>query len=183
LADVVTSGLGLIARSKDYALLDLPEVKAALARPPVEVCTHPESGANRALFDCPEIALTPTGPRVRLIVAAHEASSSPPAIGVQREGMVYELFVTALATTAFTAKDVLDLYLHRGAFETVLADARCGARPGPLVFSERLRTGILAASQPMDVESSSRTWTASVSRGDALNRICSRTPSATCSRH
>jgi len=122
LADIVTSGLGLIARSKDYALLDLPEVKAALARPPVEVCTHPESGANRALFDCPQIALTPTGPRVRLIVAAHQASSSPPAIGVQREGMVYELFVTALASTSFTAKDVLDLYLHRGAFETVLAD-------------------------------------------------------------
>jgi hypothetical protein len=122
LADVVTSGLGLIGRSKDYALLDLPEVKAALARPPVEVCTHPESGAERALFDCPGIPLTPTGPRVRLIVAAHPASSSPPPIGVQREGMVYELFVTALANTAFTPKDVLDLYLHRGSFETVLAD-------------------------------------------------------------
>lgn len=122
LADVVTSGLGLIGRSKDYALLDLPEVKAALARPPVQVCTHPESGADRALFDCPEIPLTPTGPRVRLIVTAHPASSSPPPIGVERQGMVYELFVTARASTAFTPKDVLDLYLHRGSFETVLAD-------------------------------------------------------------
>jgi hypothetical protein len=122
LADVVTSGLGLIGRSKDYAWLDLLEVKAPLARPPVEVCTHPESGAERALFDCPEIPLTPTGPRVRLIVAAHQASSSPPPIGVERDGVVYELFVTTLATSTFTPKDVLDLYLHRGSFETVLAD-------------------------------------------------------------
>jgi hypothetical protein len=122
LADIVTSGLGLIGRSKDYALLDLPEVKAALAQPPVEVCIHPESRMSRALFDCPEVPLTPTGPRVRLIVAAHQASSSPPSIGVEREGMVYELFVTTLPFPAFSPKDVLDLYLHRGSFETVLAD-------------------------------------------------------------
>jgi len=122
LADIVTAGLGLIGRSKDYALLDRPEVKAVLACPPVEIYTHPESGTERALFDCPEVPLTPTGPSVRLIVAVHPASSSPPPVGVQREGMVYELFVTAVATTAFTPKDVLDLYLHRGSFETVLAD-------------------------------------------------------------
>jgi len=36
--------------------------------------------------------------------------------------MVYELFVTRLPAPAFSAKDVLDLYLHRGSFETVLAD-------------------------------------------------------------
>ncbi len=122
LADVVTAGLGLIGRSKDYTLLDLPEVKAALAQPPVAMCIHPESQTSRALFDCPAVALSPTGPRVRLIVAAHPASSSPPSIGVEREGMVYELFVTALPSPAFSPKDVLDLYLHRGAFETVLAD-------------------------------------------------------------
>ena len=86
------------------------------------MCTHPESQTYRALFDCPEVPLTPIGPRVRLIVAAHPASSSPPAIGVEREGMVYELFVTALPFPAFRPKDVLDLYLHRGSFETVLAD-------------------------------------------------------------
>jgi ketosteroid isomerase-like protein len=122
LTDVLSAGLGLIGRSKDYGLLDLPAVKAALAHPPVEVCTHPESGTSRALFDCPQIPLGPAGPRVRLIVAAHPASSSPPAIGVEREGMVYELFVTALPSPAFGPKDVLDLYLHRGSFETVLAD-------------------------------------------------------------
>ena len=36
--------------------------------------------------------------------------------------MVYELFVSTLASPAFTASDVLDLYLHRGSFETALAD-------------------------------------------------------------
>jgi hypothetical protein len=122
LADALTSGFGLIARGRDYALLDLPAIQAALACPPVEECTHPESGAFRALYDCPDIPLTPTGPRVRLIVATHPATSTPPSIGVQRGSMVYELFVTMLAATAFSAKDVLDLYLHRGSFETVLAD-------------------------------------------------------------
>lgn len=34
----------------------------------------------------------------------------------------YELFVSTLPSPAFTASDVLDLYLHRGSFETVLAD-------------------------------------------------------------
>ena len=59
---------------------------------------------------------------MRLIVATHPATSIPPPIGVQRGPLVYELFVTALPQTAFSAKDVLDLYLHRGSFETVLAD-------------------------------------------------------------
>lgn len=112
----------MIGRSRDYALLDLAEVQAVLARPPVEVCTHPESGAARALYDCSHIPLTAGGPLVRLIVASHPAASPPPAIGKKRDGMVYELFVTRLAAPAFSAKDVLDLYLHRGSFETVLAD-------------------------------------------------------------
>jgi hypothetical protein len=36
--------------------------------------------------------------------------------------MVYELFVTKLPQSAFTAADVVALYLHRGAFENALAD-------------------------------------------------------------
>ncbi len=122
LTDVLTSGLGVIARGRDYALLDLPEVKQRLAQDPDQESTHPESGASRALYDCPEIPLSPTGPRVRLIVATHPASSTPPSIGVQREGLVYELFVSMLPANAFSPKDVVDLYLHRGSFETVLAD-------------------------------------------------------------
>lgn len=122
LTDVLASGLGVIARSKDYALLDVPAVKAILACPPDAQRTHPESGTSRALYDCPDIALTPTGPRVRLIVAVHPASATLASIGKQRDGLVYELFVTHLPAPAFSSQDVLDLYLHRGSFETVLAD-------------------------------------------------------------
>jgi hypothetical protein len=122
LRDVLDMDLGIIGRSRDYGLLDLAAVQAVLARPPVEICTHAESGAARALYDCPDIPLTAGGPRVRLIVASHPATSTRTSIGKKRDGMVYELFVTRLATPAFSAKDVLDLYLHRGSFETVLAD-------------------------------------------------------------
>ena len=59
---------------------------------------------------------------MRLVVATHAITSSPPKIGIERDGMVYELFVSTLPSPAFTASDVLDLYLHRGSFETVLAD-------------------------------------------------------------
>ena len=122
LREVLDPALGIIGRSRDYALLDLAVVQAVLACPPVEVCTHPESGAVRCLYDCPEMPLGAGGPRARLIVASHPATSTSVAIGKKRDGMVYELFVTKLAGPAFSAKDVLDLYLHRGSFETVLAD-------------------------------------------------------------
>ena len=43
-------------------------------------------------------------------------------MGVTRAGVVYELFFTNVPQQAFTAADVVELYLHRGAFEPVLAD-------------------------------------------------------------
>ena len=122
LSDVLTSGLGVIARHKDYHLLDLAVVQAVLAAPPSATCTHPESQMTRTLFDCPAVPLSPAGPTVRLLVATHPATSEPPAVGEQRGKTVYELFVSTLPSPAFSAKDVLDLYLHRGSFETVLAD-------------------------------------------------------------
>src|SRR6266516_870630 len=122
LIDVFSAGLGVIARSRDYSLLDLEVVKLALARSPDQVSTHPESGLTRALYNCPAVPLTPTGPEVRLVVATHAITSSPPKVGVERDSIVYELFVSTLPSSAFTASDVLDLYLHRGSFETVLAD-------------------------------------------------------------
>jgi hypothetical protein len=115
-------GLGVIARSRDYTLLELGVVKQALARSPDQVSTHPESGMTRALYDCPAVPLTPTGPCVRLVVATHSATSSPPPVGVERDGVVYELFVSTLPSPAGMSSDVLDLYLHRGSFEPVLAD-------------------------------------------------------------
>src|SRR5690348_18118047 len=80
------------------------------------------SGMQRSLYDCASVPLTPAGPEVRLVIATHAGTSSDPAVGTERDGVVYELFVSTLPSPGFTASDVLDLYLHRGSFETVLAD-------------------------------------------------------------
>ncbi len=74
------------------------------------------------LYDCASVPLTPGFPEMRLVVAIHPGTSSSPAVGSERDGVVCELFVSTLPSPAFTASDVLDLYLHRGSFETVLAD-------------------------------------------------------------
>jgi hypothetical protein len=123
LSNLLSSGLGVIVRSKEYGLLDLPAVAARLTQPPDAQTVHPESGAQRALFDCPNLTLCPSVPPVRLIVATHPTTSTAkPPIGVLRDGTVYELFLTTASQVAFTCTDVLKLYLHRGSFETVLAD-------------------------------------------------------------
>src|SRR3989440_1105816 len=66
LGEFFSSGVGSIVRCKDYGLLDLPAVQARLRQTPDQHTIHPESGASRALFDCPDLALLPTGARVRL---------------------------------------------------------------------------------------------------------------------
>src|SRR5436305_5329996 len=115
-------GLGLIGRSRDYALLGRPEVLAVLSLPSSFRWTHAESGATRDLYDCPSIHLLPGQPGVRLLIATHPATDDPPKVGQQRNGLVYELFISTVLAPAVTATDLLDLYLHRGSFETVLAD-------------------------------------------------------------
>jgi hypothetical protein len=120
--DLDKLGLAYVMRGKDYGLLDQPELQARLAQPPDQVVTHPETGTTRALFDCLDVPLTGVGPRIRVIVATHKAQAAPARIGTTREGVVYELFWTCLPPSAFTPTDVLDLYLHRGGFETVLSD-------------------------------------------------------------
>jgi hypothetical protein len=116
------AGLAHIMRGKDYDLLDLPQVQMRLAQPPDQHTTHPETGTCRALFDCPDLLLTPTGLRTRVIVATHPATETKAPVGTTRGNVVYELFFTALPVGAFTPADVVALYLHRGAFEAVLAD-------------------------------------------------------------
>jgi hypothetical protein len=98
LIDVLTAGLGVIARSRAYHLLDLEMVKQTLARASDHACTHPESGMTRTLYDCASVPLTPTGPEVRLVIATHAITSSPADVGVERGGIVYELFVSTLPT-------------------------------------------------------------------------------------
>jgi len=116
------AGLPFVMRGKDYQILKRAEVQARLKLPPDQHLTHPESGMVRALYDCPDLPLGPEGMRYRLVVATHPAGASKSRIGVTRSGVVYELFLTPLPQSAFTASDVVALYLHRGAFENALAD-------------------------------------------------------------
>jgi len=109
-------------RGKDYGLLDLAPVKARLALPADEQFVHPESGVCRDLFECGELPVTAEGHRSRVVIATHPAGTTTSPIGVTRDGVVYELFFTALPALGFSAADVVKLYLHRGSFETVLAD-------------------------------------------------------------
>jgi hypothetical protein len=112
--------------------IDCMRLSRALARKPPSSCTTGQSfermskvastGMVRALYDCPDLPLGPEGMRCRLVVATHQASAAKSRIGVARAGVVYELFLTKLPQSAFTASDVVALYLHRGAFENALAD-------------------------------------------------------------
>jgi hypothetical protein len=123
LMPLLLAGLGVIVRWKDSSLLDLPGVAARLKEPPDAQTTHPESGMQRSLFDCPAVTIDPSVAPVRVVIATHPTTSTAkPSIGILREGIVYELFLTTATEVAFTCTDVLDLYLHRGSFETVLAD-------------------------------------------------------------
>jgi hypothetical protein len=116
------AGCLFVMRGKDYHLLDVPQVQARLLLPADAVMKHPETGMQRALFDFPCLAVTAAGDRCRVVVATHPASSQSAPVGETRDQLVYELFFTALPVGAFSAADVVTLYLHRGAFETVLAD-------------------------------------------------------------
>ena len=117
------AGLSYVMRGKDYNLLDLAEVQARLAQPPDQQTIHPETGTCRVLFDFSDLSL------FRELDHEHE-SSSPHVRGARNigEGRHYPWWerlravYTALPPGAFTPADVVALYLHRGAFETVLAD-------------------------------------------------------------
>jgi len=167
------AGLCYVMRGKDYGLLDLQEVQARLALPPDQQTTHPETGTCRALFDCPDLLLTPSGPRTRVIVATHPATATPAPIGTTRGEVVYELFYTALPPEAFTPADVVDLYLHRGAFECVLSDEDRGARSRPLVLAHHLGAGVLAHSGAMDLEYPPRIGACAAPHAHVHDGVCS----------
>lgn len=116
------AGRAYVMRGKDSHLLDLEAIQARLLAPPDAQTTHPETGTQRALFDFPRLQVTPASEPCRVIVARHPASTQAAPIGTTRGDDVYELFFTALPVGAFSAADVVGLYLHRGAFETVLSD-------------------------------------------------------------
>jgi hypothetical protein len=116
------AGFSFVMRGKDYTVLDRPEVQSRLHLPADQQFSRSESGLVRQLYDCPDVAVGPEGVRCRVVVATHAAASKKSRIGHTRQGVVYELFFTHLPQDAFTASDVVALYLHRGAFEPLLAD-------------------------------------------------------------
>jgi hypothetical protein len=122
LFDVLAARLGVRARHKDDQVLDLPAVHAILAGPPAATCTHSESQMTRVLCDCPDIPLSPAGPRVRVLVATSPATADSPSVGERRAEMVDERFISTVPTPAFSANDVLNVSLHRGSCETALSD-------------------------------------------------------------
>jgi hypothetical protein len=146
------AGFSSVTRGKDYRLLDQAEIQARLHRPSDQQLTQPESGICRALYDCPDQSLGKTGQRVRLIVATHPAGTTRSRIGVTRAGVVYELFLTDLPQGAFTAADVVTLYLHRGAFENALADEDKEQDPDRWCSYSAWGKAGMANHQPMGVE-------------------------------
>ena len=120
LADL--AGFAFVTRGKDDTVLDHPLVQARLHLPPDQLQQRPESQSVRSLYDCPQVPVGPEGVLCRVVVATHPAGNKKSRVGVTRAGVVYELFFTKLPQQAFTASDVVELYLHRGAFEPALAD-------------------------------------------------------------
>jgi hypothetical protein len=109
------AGFAFVTRGKDYDLLNHPQIQARLHLPPDQSQQRPESQMARSLYDCPQIPVGPEGKPCRVIVATHPAGKKKSPVGVTRAGIVYELFFTNLPQHAFTACDVVELYLHRGA--------------------------------------------------------------------
>jgi len=120
LSDV--AGFAFVTRGKDYTVLDHPLVQARLHLPPDQFQQRPESQLVRSLYDCPGVPVGPEGVPCRVVVATHPASTKKSPVGLTREGVAYSLFFTKLPQQGFTASDVVELYLHRGAFEPQLSD-------------------------------------------------------------
>ena len=116
------AGFAFVLRGKDYSVLERPEIQARLHLPADQQFSRPESPLVRTLYDCPQVPIGPTGLCCRVVVATHPAGKTKPPVGIERNGVIYELFWTQLPQDAFTAADVVMLYLHRGSFETALAD-------------------------------------------------------------
>ena len=83
--------------------------------PPISTSSVPPSQFTRALYDCPEVPVGPAGVPCRVVVATHPAGQTKSRVGVTRDGLVHELFFTMLPQEAFSACDIVELYLHRGA--------------------------------------------------------------------
>src|SRR5260221_903528 len=120
LSDV--AGFAFVTRGKDYDLLNHPQIQARLHLPPDQPQQRPESQIKRSLYDCPQIPVGPEGKPCPVVLATHPAGKKRSPGGVKLSGIVYEPAFPNLPQHAFTACDVVELYLHRGAFEPTLSD-------------------------------------------------------------
>jgi hypothetical protein len=108
---------------RDYTLLGLEVVKQALARSPDQVRIHEDKRDDPCALRLSSRSLdadrTEVGvwwwPPMPPLPLSHPSASS---VTVWSTSCLSAPF----ACPAFTSSDVLDLYLHRGSFETVLAD-------------------------------------------------------------
>ena len=116
------AGFAFVTRGKEYSVLDHPLVQARLHLPPDQSQQRPESQITRSLYDCPSVPVGSGGVPCRVVVATHPAGKKKSPVGITRAGVVYELFFTNLPQQGFAACDVVELYLHRGAFEPALSD-------------------------------------------------------------
>ncbi len=141
------AGFPFVMRGKDYTVLDQESIQNRLHLPADQQFSRSESGLVCQLYDCPDVPVGPEGCRCRVVVATHPAPEKKSRIGHTCKGVVYELFLTHLPQDAFTASDVVALYLHRGASAPVLADEDdeqdpdrwCSPSPGfPRSLADRL---------------------------------------------
>ena len=95
LADLL--GFAFVMRGKDYRLLDLPAVQTRLHLPADQQFSRPESSLVRTLYDCPDVMVGASGQCCRLVVAIHPVGPTKKRIGVERDGLIYELFTREAA--------------------------------------------------------------------------------------
>jgi hypothetical protein len=129
LTRIQQAGLGYLTRGRDYQLLTHPKVQARLASPCDRELVHPETGVRREVFEVGYLSdwLEPLFEhellcRVIVTKRAAPAHGELVTVGKLQGEHVYELFLTSHPARCLQAADVVQLYLHRGSFETVLAD-------------------------------------------------------------
>src|SRR5437660_1641058 len=93
-----------------------------LCRAPLICQLHTAASRSAPLAISDASVVRSSGPAPPFCKPTHPATSTPAPIGTTRGEVACLLFYTALPQGAFTPADVVDLYLHRGAFECVLSD-------------------------------------------------------------
>jgi hypothetical protein len=115
-----------ITRCRDYHLLKDSTVQTQLKGLPQQQYLHPDSPEiSRELFDIECVDATRRGyldPLRLIVVRMVRFSKQKPSVGKCDGKYLYEVFLTSLPASGFTAADVLSLYNGRGGFEQTLSE-------------------------------------------------------------